>query len=155
MQPNRHCHPHHQLWVGYALIVAVIVLMVLAVNSAMQAKALRLKTTDLDGRIGTLKTEHEKAVRLLSSQMSENSRQDSMLAAQARAAEQQREAIARLARLRRQDATALTGLHNELAVRFTDDARVKQRLQQLEANNAAARTLINTTPAPIDTKAHP
>jgi|SRR6185437_1341480 len=150
-QPDRHFH-HHQLWVGYALIVAVIVLLVLAVNSAMQAKALRQKTTDLDGRISSLTTEHKQARKLLTAQARENQRQDDAIAEQKQRLLRQEAAIARLARLRKQDSTSLTSLHNELAVRHTTDARIKQRLQQLEANNAAARNVINATPPPIGDK---
>ncbi len=151
-QPDRRCHHHHQLWVGYALIVAVIVLLVLAVNSAMQAKALRKKTTDLDGRIGSLTTEHKKARKMLSDQERENQLQDAAIADQKKRLLQQESSIARLARLRKQDSTALTSLHNELAVRHTADARIKQRLQQLEASNAAARNVINATPPPVGDK---
>jgi chromosome segregation ATPase len=150
-QPDRRLK-HHQLWVGYALIVAVIVLMVLAVNSAMQAKALRQKTTNLDGRISSLTAEHQHATKLLSEQQRENLQQDGDIAEQKRRLLRQESAIARLARLRKQDSNALTSLHNELAVHHTTDARIKQRLQQLEANNAAARNVINATPPPIGDK---
>lgn len=150
-QPDRRLK-HHQLWVGYALIVAVIVLMVLAVNSAMQAKALRQKTTDLDGRISSLTTEHKQAKKLLSDQAHENQLQDDAIADQKRRLLRQEVAIARLARLRKQDSPLLTSLHNELAMRHTTDARIKQRLQQLEANNDAARNVINATPPPIGNK---
>lgn len=150
-QPDRHFH-HHQLWVGYALIVAVIVLLVLAVNGAMQAKALRQKTTDLDGRIGTLATMHQRAATLLSAQERENQLQDVAIADQKKLLLQQEAAIARLARLRKQDVGTLTSLHNELAVTHNNDKRVSDRLLQLEANNAAARNVINTTPPPVGNK---
>lgn len=139
---------HRILWIGYALIFSVVVLAALAVTSAVQTHALRDKTVDLYGRIGELKSAHKTAQTLLEEQASENRHQDERIAEQNERLRRQGQAITRLSRLRKQDATALTSLHNELAVRNTADAPVKQRLQQLEANNAAARNVINTAPAP-------
>lgn len=148
MSTDRRCKaPHHLLWVGYGLVFSVLVLLALAATGAMQAYTLRHKTTDLYQRLGKLNDDHQQSQRMLRHQVEESQQLGKALAKQRQRVQHQESAIARLARLRRQDATALTSLHNELAVRYADDARVKQRLQQLEANNAAARSVINTTPA--------
>lgn len=146
---------HRILWIGYALIFSVLVLAALAVASAVQTHALRDKTMDLYGRIGALQTAHENAERLLAEQSTENQQQDVALADQTERMRQQERAIKRLSHLRKQDATALTSLHNELAVRYTDDAHVKQRLQQLEANNATARSVISTAPVTTGAEGKP
>lgn len=145
-QPDRR-KQHHLLYTGYGLIAAVLVLMAMAINSEVDRSRLHDKATDLDARVVELKAGHRAAEHKLLEQASENAAQDETLQQQRERIQRQERAIAHLARLRAQDARALTGLHNELAVRYTDDAQVKQRLQQLEANNAAARSVINTTPA--------
>lgn len=152
---RQHDRAHRILWVGYALILSVVVLAALAVTSAVQTHALRDKTMDLYSRIGELKSAHKTAQTQLGEQASENRQQDARIAEQNERLRLQGQAITRLSRLRKQDATALTGLHNELAVRNTADAPVKERLEQLEANNAAARSVISTAPAPPATEGRP
>jgi septal ring factor EnvC (AmiA/AmiB activator) len=145
-QPDRR-KQHHLLYTGYGLIAAVLVLMAMAVNSGVDRARLHRQAGHLDQRVAELTTAHRAAERKLIQQANENAAQDETLLQQRARIQRQERAISRLARLRAQDARALTGLHNELAVRYTDDAQVKKRLQQLEANNAAARSVINTTPA--------
>jgi chromosome segregation ATPase len=145
-QPDRR-KQHHLLYTGYGLIAAVLVLAAMAINSEVDRARLHDKATDLDARVAELNTAHRSAEAKLIEQANENAVQDETLQQQRARIRRQELAIAHLARLRAQDSRALTGLHNELAVRYADDAQVKQRLQQLEANNAAARSVINTTPA--------
>lgn len=145
-QPDRR-KQHHLLYTGYGLIAAVLVLLAMAVNGGIDRARLHRQAGNLDTRIAELTAAHHAAELKLSDQAHENATQDETLKEQRARIHRQELAIDRLAKLRTQDARALTGLHNELAVRYTDDARVKQRLQQLEANNAAARSVINTTPA--------
>ncbi len=151
-QPDRRQH-HRLLYVGYGLIVAVLVLLAMAINGGIDRARLHRQALHLDGRVVELTTAHKAAEQKLIAQANENAVQDETLLEQRARIHRQEHAIARLARLRKQDARALTGLHNELAVRYADDAQVKQRLQQLEKNNATARTVINATPAaPAESK---
>lgn len=153
LQPDRRRH-HHLLYVGYGLIAAVIVLMAVSVNGWVDRARLHRVTTGLDQRIAEFKADQLQAGKKLQQQAIEIHAQKETLQQHRELIQSQAAAISRLARLRTQQARALTGLHNELAVRYADDAEVKQRLQQLESNNATARKVINTTPAaPVET--HP
>lgn len=149
---RRSCH-RRLLWVGYGLLLTVIVLLSLATTGALQVYHLRQGNADLYTRIRDLNAKHQSAQELLDAQARENKHQDELLTAQQKQARERGAAIAALHKLREKDALALTRLHNELAVRYVDDAAVKQRLQQLEASNAAARTVINNAPPAATTPA--
>lgn len=142
---RRSCH-RRLLWVGYGLVLTVIVLLSLATTGAIQVYHLRAGATALAQRVADVSDDNKAAREELAAQVRENKRQDELLTTQQRQARKRDAAIAALRKLRQQDTPALTALHNELAARYVDDARVKQRLQQLEASNATARRVISTAP---------
>lgn len=146
---------HRVLYLGYGLIVAVIVLMALAVNGQIDRKRLHGQAVDLYNHVDKLKTKGEQTERLLASQVSENRHQDQQLQEQQDLATKQARALRSLRYLRNRDARALTALHNELAVRHATDPQVKDKLQQLETSNAAARTVIQNAPPPNQSASHP
>jgi hypothetical protein len=137
---------HHLLHVGYGLIVAVLVLMALAINSEIDRHRIHKTAVYLDSRVTQQERENARQNEKLQLQEQKSSSQDKKLKQQRERILRQERAINRLDRLRRMDAHALLGLHNELAGRRVRDAQVKQRLDQLEKNNATARSVINTTP---------
>lgn len=133
---------HHQLYTGYGLIVAVLVLMALSINSYVDRGQLHRKTVDLDDRVAALSDRYSETRDQLQTQTRENATQDETLKRQHERLQRQEQIIAKLARLRMLDSHALTALHDELAARYAHDVQVKRRLDQLEANNSAARTVI-------------
>lgn len=151
-RPDRR-RQHHLLYVGYGLIAAVLILMAVTLNGWIDRARLHDETAALDSRIAAFKDDQTAAEKLLAEQATEIRSQNETLQQHRDRIQRQEVALSRLARLRRQDARSLTGLHNELAVRYAGDAEVKQRLQQLEKSNAAARTVINATPAtPVESQ---
>lgn len=151
---RRSCH-RRVLWLGYGLVLTVIVLLSLATTGALQVYRLRQGNSDLDARIVDLNARHKAVQDLLDAQVKENRHQDELLDQQERQARQRGAAIAALHQLREKDALALTRLHNELAVRYVGDAAVKLRLKQLEASNAAARVVIDNAPPAASSSAKP
>lgn len=139
---------HRVLYLGYGLIVAVIVLLALAVNGQMDRSKLHVQADGLIHHVDQLKTRGEAAEKLLASQVLENKQQDQRIKEQQELAMKQAKAMRSLRYLRNRDAHALTALHNELAVRHATDPRVKNKLEQLETSNAAARTVIQNAPPP-------
>lgn len=146
---------HRVLYLGYGLIVAVIVLMALAVNGQIDRNRLHGQAVDLYTHVDTLKTKGEQTERLLATQVRENRQQDQRLQEQQDVATKQARAMRSLRYLRNRDAHALTALHNELAVRHASDPQVKDKLQQLETSNAAARSVIQNAPPQGATASHP
>lgn len=146
---------HRVLYLGYGLIVAVIVLMALAFNGQIDRNRLHVQAVDLYQHVDTLKTKGEKTEKLLASQVLENQQQDERIKEQQELAMKQAKAMRSLRYLRNRDAHALTALHNELAVRHATDPQVKNKLEQLETSNAAARTVIQNAPPPSATASHP
>lgn len=144
-QPDRR-KSHRVLYLGYGLIVAVIVLLALAVNGQIDRRRLHVQAVDLYQHVNTLNTKHAVTELLLADQVSENKKQDQQLKDQQAVALKQDKAMRSLRYLRNRDAHALTALHNELAVRHATDPQVKSKLQQLETSNAAARSVIQNAP---------
>lgn len=135
--------PHHpQLWLGYALIIGVIVLAVTAINTQFQYQSMRRvdarQTADIS-RLNADKAIH--AARLQDLQQTAH-QQGMSIAIQRSDLERQQQAIRQLSRLRNADAHVLLGLRDELAATHASDAQIRQRLVQLESSNAAARAAL-------------
>lgn len=139
---DRRCQ-HPQLWVGYGLILAVIVLGVTAITAQFQHAALRATAAHQSREIEGLKARDATARQRLQQLDQVNHAQDQSLSIQRQDLARQQRAIHHLSRLRRIDDRALIALRDELAARHAGDAHIRARLEQLEHNNAAAQAAIN------------
>jgi len=131
------------LWVGYGLILAVIVLGVTAITAQFQHAQMRAVARAQAADIATLRQGRQGDHRRIVALQDQNHAQDQSLALDRNDIARQQRAIAQLGRLRNADWHAITALHNELAVRRVHDAAVRDKLKQLEASNAAARATIH------------
>lgn len=141
--PDHSKQRHPQLWVGYGLILAVILLGVTAVTTQFQYLAIRHVDAAQTAAINDLRMKHASATAKARDLENHSAELDATLAIQHADLDRQQRAIDHLERLRKADAAALTSLHNELAVHHVADAVVRARLEQLERSNIAAHTTIN------------
>lgn len=134
---------HSQLWMGYGLVLAVVVFGATAITAQFQHADMRAAAAGQAREIAALKASqsHDRA-RI--KQLGEvNAQQDQTLTLQQQDMRMQQQAIHRLASLQRRGSRTLAGLHDELAASHASGAQVRQRLEQLEQNNAAAKATIN------------
>lgn len=155
IRPDKSRNPRRQLWFGYGLIFAVIVLGATSITAQFQHRALRAVAETHAGELRDLNTARlhrnvqvSAMQQTIASQQHELVEQRQQLASEQRATGRQEAAIAHLGRLRVNDFRSLTSLHNELAISHEDAVGVTQRLQQLEQSNAAARATINAAGVP-------
>jgi len=134
---------HPQLWLGYGLILAVILLGVTAITAQFQHADMRRVAARQSHAIADLRDARQADRRRIVALQDQNRAQDQSLAIDRADLGRQQQAIGRLARLRTLDWRAITALHNELAVRRIHDAAVRDRIKQLETSNAAARATIH------------
>jgi len=136
---------HPQLLLGYALIGAETVLGTSTVSSQIQHYQERRVVAAQASKLRNLGAANERATRRIGVLESQNLDQYTTLAEHRGEIQRQDAAIERLKHLRRADLKAITTLHNTLAAHHLADQRVQRELQQLEANNAAARSAIQAT----------
>ena len=112
-----------RLIIEYVLLALVVALAGYAVFSAFERKQLVANVNDLSSRLGTVSN-------TLNEQVELNKQQDV--------------AISEISRLRSVDSEAIQGLQRDLSDANTKDQAVRQKLAQLEKNNADARALLDT-----------
>jgi len=117
-----------RLIIEYVLIGIVVSLAGFTLAIWLQRRELAQQVTKLSGTVGTL---------------------SGTVTEQANINRQQDAALAELSRLRGIDSKALTDLNGELAMAGKKGDGLRQRIAQLEKNNADARALLDT-PVPAD-----
>jgi hypothetical protein len=112
-----------RLIIEYVLLALVVALAGYTVFSFVERKQLIANVSDLSTKLGNVS-------QTLNQQVAINHDQDA--------------AIAEVKRLRGLDGDAIQGLQKDLATAQTHDHSIRQKLAQLEKNNADARDLLDT-----------
>lgn len=118
-----------RLWIEYALILAVVLLMGFVAWGKIRTAQLETNVATLDGKLRTAETRVAQVEEVNKAQA---------------------EAIATVQQMRTLDSTVLAGLSNALETINSRDASVRTRLALLEKSNEAVRAYLNgTVPDPV------
>jgi hypothetical protein len=112
-----------RLFIDYLLIALLVAVAGYSVNSYLQIKSLNVSNDTLNTKVGSLAGAYDRVVDVN---------------------KDQQEAIDRLKELRQTDASALSGLREELSKNGKKTASVSAKVSQLEQNNGEAKKVLDT-----------